>query len=84
MPEAPESGYSSTISWDDYREQQNYGNVYCYFKTPDGKYGKMRINEDSFDYYLQPNGSRDLEAGEVEKLGPVYPGYQEWLNEWAR
>ncbi|MFA5164879.1 MAG: hypothetical protein WC481_04885 [Candidatus Omnitrophota bacterium] len=84
MTEAPESGYVSTIKWDDYYRKQDNGDVYCYFITPNGKYGKMRLQRNGFDYYIQPDGLRNLEAGEVEELGPVYPGYREWEEQRSR
>ena len=65
MLQAPEDGYASRIEAgtpEDLRER------YFYFKTYDGKYGKIHIdNIDAsdrllvgFDYYIQPDGTRDL------------------------
>ncbi len=78
MTEAPETGYVSTFvpaeHMPDDREQ-----YYCYFKTPDGKYGKICFRGD-FDYYINPDGSRNLEAGEVVDKGPRNPIEAEWLD----
>lgn len=77
MPQAPEDGYVQSVC-----PESTSG--YCYyFKTPDGKYGKIAFEWD-FDYYLQPDGSRNLEAGEVKTVGPVRPGYKEWIDKWSR
>ncbi len=84
MPEAPESGYVQSISPSDYKDQQQrqtYSGIYYYFKTPDGKYGKIVFDDGGyFDYYLQPDGSRNLEAGEVIRKGPRNPIEAEWLD----
>jgi len=82
MTEAPESGYIPTFTPAEH-EANDRGEQYCYFKTPGGKYGKICFSGD-FSYYLQPDGSRNLEAGEVKTVGPVNPSYKKWLDEWAR
>jgi len=74
MTEAPEEGYVQSITPAfDNRDKVRTGNgVYYYFRTPDGKYGKICFEGD-FSYYLQPDGSRNLEAGEIIKKYPVNP-----------
>lgn len=71
MPEAPETGYVSTfVPAEHMRDDRD--RYFCYFKTPDGKYGKIAFRG-YIDYYLQPDGSRNLEAGEVEEWDPINP-----------
>jgi len=86
MTKAPESGYIPVFTLKNHRIPQTTDQVFCYFKTPDGKYGKMVFTGigNRFSYYINPDGSRNLEAGEVEKVGPVNPDYQEWLDKWDR
>lgn len=74
MPEAPKEGYiqSITPAFDNRDKVRTGHGVYYYFRTPNGKYGKIRFSGD-FDYYLQPDGSRNLEAGEIVKKYPVNP-----------
>jgi len=81
MPEAPEAGYAQVFASKDYRKPKTEEDVYCYFKTPDGKYGKMKFDYGTrFSYYIQPDGSRNLEAGEVLDKGPRNPIEAEWLD----
>jgi hypothetical protein len=82
MPEAPEDGYVQTVCPAE-KEENEMGGIYYYFKTPDGKYGKICFRGD-FDYYINPDGSRNLEAGEVEEWDPIHPGYREWEEQWSR
>ena len=87
MPQAPESGYIQTVSPDDHKDQQQYqyaGSIYYYFRTSDGRFGKIVFQDSSFDYYLQPDGSRNLEAGEVVEVGPTRPEYRERLEKEQR
>ncbi|MFA5499965.1 MAG: hypothetical protein WC404_02680 [Candidatus Omnitrophota bacterium] len=79
MPEAPETGYISTFVPAEHEPSFRGSSYFCYFKTPDGKYGKICF-EGSFSYYLQPDGSRNLEAGEVVDKGPRNPIEAEWLD----
>jgi len=72
MPEAPESGYVQTFKPSEHKATEN-GFIYCYFRTPGGKCGKMRFHGVEFDYYLQPDGSRDLELGEQVDKYPINP-----------
>jgi len=83
MTEAPETGYVSTFIPAEHKPTFRGGSYFCYFKTPDGKYGKICFSG-KFDYYINPNGSRNLEAGEVEEWDPIYPGYREWEEQWSR
>ncbi|MFA5339265.1 MAG: hypothetical protein WC317_03835 [Candidatus Omnitrophota bacterium] len=76
MPQAPEDGYVQSVC------PESTGGYCFYFKTPDGKYGKIALSGD-FDYYIQPDGSRNLEAGEVDEVGPINPIEAEWEG-WAR
>lgn len=69
---APKDGYVSDFIQDDH-PMTEYGWSYCYFKTPKGRYGKIRFKAREFDYYLQPDGSRNLEAGELIDKKPVNP-----------
>ena len=81
MPEAPEAGYLPVFALKDYRMPQTEEAVYCYFKTPDGKYGKIKFDYGTrFSYYLQPDGSRNLEVGEVIRKGKRNPVEAEWLD----
>jgi hypothetical protein len=76
MTEAPESGYIPVFALEDYRMPQTEEAVYCYFRTPAGKYGKIKFKYNTcFDYYINPDGSRNLEAGEVEEWDPINPDY---------
>ena len=88
MPYAPELGYEQTIT----------PGGYFYFRTPDGKYGKMRfkaynIYTDStgkkkvytrFTYYLNPTGGRSLELKERIIKSPVNPKYRKWIEKQKR
>lgn len=74
MPQAPEDGYIQSIRPADHKGNVGSGEIYYYFKTPDEKYGKICFHG-AFDYYLQPDGSHNLEAGEVDEVGPVRPEY---------
>ena len=78
MPEAPETGYVSTFVPAEHKPDDR-DRYFCYFKTPDGKYGKICFSG-SLSYYLQPDGSRNLEAGEVIDKGPRNPIEAEWLD----
>jgi len=78
MPEAPEEGYVQTICPAEKTDKEQ-GDIYYYFKTPDGKYAKIAFRG-YIDYYLNPDGSRDLEAGEVVRKGPRNPIEAEWLD----
>ena len=78
MPEAPEDGYVQTICPAE-KEDKEKGDFYYYFKTPDGKYGKMCFRG-YIDYYINPDGSRNLEAGEIIDKGPRNPIEAEWLD----
>jgi hypothetical protein len=73
---APETGYVSDFIQDDH-PITNEGWSYCFFKTPKGRYGKIRFKAREFDYYLQPDGSRNLEAGELidKKFLKEFPKY---------
>ena len=75
MPQAPESGYIQSISPEDYKIQQESQGVYYYFKTPTGKYGKIKFPGYGgyFDYYLQPDGSRNLEVEKFWYKPPLNP-----------
>jgi len=72
LTEAPEGGYVQDYIIDD-QVGNIRGEYYCYFKTPDGKYGKMRFTGGMFDYYIQPDGSRNLEAGKLIDMYPINP-----------
>ncbi len=78
MPKAPEEGYVQTVCPSDNFEKEQRG-IYYYFRTPDGKYGKICFKSD-FSYYINPDSSRDLEAGEVVRKGPRNPIEAEWLD----
>lgn len=80
MPEAPETGYISTFVPAEHNADDR-DRYFCYFKTPDGKYGKICFHG-YIDYYLQPDGSRNLEAGDIVKKYPVNP--IEANRHWAR
>jgi hypothetical protein len=60
MTEAPEDGYVQTICPAE-KEDKEKGDIYYYFKTPDGKYGKIAFRG-YIDYYINPDGSRNLEV----------------------
>lgn len=79
MTEASEDGYVQTICPAD-KAGMEKGDIYYYFKTPDGKYGKIAFRG-YIDYYLNPDGSRNLEAGEIIRKGPRNPIEAEWLDE---
>jgi hypothetical protein len=79
MTEAPETGYISTFTPAEHRPTFRGNSFFCYFKTPDGKYGKICFEGD-FSYYINPDGSRNLEAGEVVRKGPRNPIEAEWLD----
>jgi hypothetical protein len=81
MTEAPETGYVQSVcpSVDNVDIVKSKRDIYYYFKTPDGKYGKICFHGD-FDYYINPDGSRNLEAGEVVDKGPRNPIEAEWLD----
>ena len=79
MTEAPESGYISTFVPAEHKPNDG-DRYYCYFKTPEGKYGKLCYKGD-FDYYINPDGSRNLEAGEIVDKGPRNPIEAEWLDD---
>ncbi|MDD5737553.1 MAG: hypothetical protein PHH20_04610 [Candidatus Omnitrophica bacterium] len=83
MPEAPETGYVSTFIPAEHEPSFRGNSYFCYFKTPDGKYGKICF-DGYFSYYINPDGSRNLEAGEVKKAGPVRPEYRELIEEQQR
>lgn len=70
--EAPESGYVSDFVQDDHPIAGD-GWSYCYFRTPKGLYGKIRFRARQFDYFINPNGSMNLEEGELVRKDPVYP-----------
>jgi hypothetical protein len=74
MPEAPEEGYvqSITPAFDNRDKVKTHRGIYYYFKTPDGKYGKICF-EGRFDYYLQPDGSRNLEIEKIWYKPPLNP-----------
>jgi len=74
MTQAPESGYVQTIipEEDKIKNKTLFSPCY-YFRTPEGKYGKIIFPRGTFTYYLQPDGSRNLEAGEIIKKYPVNP-----------
>ncbi|MDD5072651.1 MAG: hypothetical protein PHO67_03115 [Candidatus Omnitrophica bacterium] len=76
MPEAPEEGYVQSVC-------PKATGYYYYCRTPDGKYGKIELIW-GFSYYLQPDGSRNLEAGEVVRTGPVRPEYRKRLEKEQR
>jgi hypothetical protein len=80
MPEAPESGYVPTFTPAEHKPTFRGNSYFCYFKTPDGKYGKICFRGD-FDYYINPDGSRNLEAGEIVDKGPRNPIEAEWLDD---
>ncbi|MFA6356415.1 MAG: hypothetical protein WCY23_04830 [Candidatus Omnitrophota bacterium] len=63
MPESPEEGYVQTICPAEKTDKEQE-DIYYYFKTPDGKYGKIAFRG-YIDYYINPDGSRNLE---VEKF----------------
>ncbi|HOX09107.1 MAG TPA: hypothetical protein PK875_02795 [Spirochaetota bacterium] len=79
MPEAPETGYITTFTPSEH-EANSRNELFCYFKTTDGKYGKMRFDGALFSYYINPDGSRNLEVGEVVDKGPRNPIEAEWLD----
>lgn len=79
MTEAPEDGYVQTICPTEKTDKEQE-DIYYYFKTPDGKYGKIAFRG-YIDYYINPDGSRNLEAGEVVRKGPRNPIEAEWLDE---
>ncbi len=84
MTEAPETGYVPTFTPIDHQYRRNVGqDIYCYFRTTEGKYGKM-VFHGLFSYYLQPDGSRNLEAGEVVETGPIRPEYKARLEKEQR
>jgi hypothetical protein len=72
MTEAPEMGYEQSFEiWD-----QQAG--YYYFRTPDGKYGKLvvhswRPKDLNFSYYLNPVGGRSLELKDKINGSPKNP-----------
>ncbi len=72
MTEAPESGYVPFFTPVEHKPTFRGNSYFCYFKTPDGKYGKICF-EGEFSYYINPEGSRNLEAGEVEEWDPINP-----------
>ncbi|MFA5115745.1 MAG: hypothetical protein WC486_00500 [Candidatus Omnitrophota bacterium] len=78
MTEAPEDGYVQSICPSDHSDKEA-GDIYYYFKTPDGKYGKIAFRG-YIDYYINPDGSRNLETGEVVDKGPRNPIEAEWLD----
>ncbi len=71
MPEAPESGYVPTFTPAEHKPDDRY-RKFCYFKTPEGRYGKICFSGD-FDYYLQPDGSRNLEVDKIWNRPPLNP-----------
>ncbi|MDD5424817.1 MAG: hypothetical protein PHR74_06030, partial [Candidatus Omnitrophica bacterium] len=79
MTEAPEDGYVQAICPAE-REDKEKGDIYYYFKNTDGKYGKICFRG-YIDYFINPDGSRNLEVGEVVDKGPRNPIEAEWLDE---
>jgi hypothetical protein len=79
MTEAPEDGYVQTICPAE-KEDKEKGDIYYYFKNTDGKYGKICFRG-YIDYFINPDGSRNLEVGEVVDKGPRNPIEAEWLDE---
>jgi hypothetical protein len=83
MTKAPEMGYEQSFEiWD-----QQSG--YYYFRTPDGKYGKLvvhswRPKDLNFSYYLNPTGSRSLELKDKIEESPQNPKSKAWRDEWKR
>jgi hypothetical protein len=85
MTEAPEMGYEQRIIFTpeirkDILIKQD---VYYYFRTPDGKYGKMEITGwgkkgFNFSYYLNPTGGRSLEPKEIINKYPQNPKALDW------
>ncbi len=78
MPEAPETGYVSTFVPAEHKPDDR-DQKFCYFKTANGKYGKMQFSG-GLDYYLQPDGSRNLEVGEKIDKDPLNPVEAEWMG----
>jgi len=74
MPEAPEDGYVQTICPAE-REDKEKGDIYYYFKTPDGKYGKICFSG-YIDYYINPDGSRNLEVDKYLFRPPLNPNIE--------
>lgn len=72
LHEAPEEGYVQDFILDDYPPTMQGWN-FCYFRTPDGKYGKAIFWGAYFSYYINPNGSRNLELGERIDMTPARP-----------
>jgi hypothetical protein len=76
MIKAPEIGYVQKITLN--KRLPKFGGKYYYFRTPDGKYGKMKIEgfydgECEFSYYLNPTGSRNLELKDKINKHPKNP-----------
>jgi len=71
MPEAPEDGYVQTVCPADNADKEK-GDIYYYFKTPEGKYGKICFHG-KFDYYINPDGSRNLEIDKFLYRPPLNP-----------
>jgi hypothetical protein len=79
MTEAPEMGYKQNITiTPELRDIARNQGLYYYFRTPDGKYGKMKIHGFgkgmcNFSYYLNPTGGRSLELKEEINRSPKNP-----------
>jgi hypothetical protein len=79
MIEAPEMGYEQKIIiTPELRDIARNQGLYYYFRTPDGKYGKMKIHGFgkgmvNFSYYLNPTGGRSLELKEEINRSPKNP-----------
>jgi hypothetical protein len=84
MTEAPEMGYEQKIIITPaLRDIARNQGLYYYFRTPDGKYGKMKIHGFgkgmvNFSYYLNPTGSRSLELKESISKYPQNPKALGW------
>ncbi|MDD5009648.1 MAG: hypothetical protein PHC68_14765 [Syntrophorhabdaceae bacterium] len=74
MTEAPEDGYVQTICPAEKTDKEQE-DIYYYFKTPDGKYGKIAFRG-YIDYYINPDGSRNLEVEKFWYRSPLNPGIE--------
>jgi len=75
MPEAPETGYVSTFTPSEHKPTFRGNSYFCYFKTPDGKYGKICF-EGELSYYINPDGSRNLEVEKFWYRPPLNPNIE--------
>jgi len=68
MAKAPQTGYISTIVPEKDKSRYSINSPPCYyFRTPDGRYGKIEFGSNGrFRYRIQPDGSTNLYSTELK------------------